>query len=172
MKFLAFNILVGAALAWLVLGGGGMPISLMSMLPSSTPVQTPVQQASAACPAEPTVGDASSLANQTPPNTAAPRLTRTEPVSEGPVRLPKREVLASLGREKSLVTTAVAAPPAAATAMTAEGRGAPSPSAAIRTEGSETSPTLEPTKPSLGRRDALMSLAESMELFSLERVAK
>ena len=144
MKFLAFNILVGGALAWLLLGGTGSSAALLAKLPSLIPGTEQVEQVAMSCPAP------GGLDTPTTAKTAvAAPLVQAAVASEpaGAMAEPRFDKPAA----SAAVLTVAAAKPA------------PSP-----TPGQ----TTEPQRVPVGRRDALMSLAENMELFSLERVAK
>lgn len=157
MKFLTFNILVGAALAWLVLGGGETPALLKSMLPASASAH----HLSADCPVNPPVEEASVAAARMDPPGPASDSERIETSFPDQTPPPDVKQLASRAPDRS--------PPAS-----------PAPPSGARTAAPVTGPDQEAAppsppsavEPSVGRRDALLSLAESMELFSLERVAK
>lgn len=166
MKFLAFNILVGAALAWLILGGGGAPMSLKSMLPGSASLQ----QVSAECPADPAAIEGPAGTTAALPISVSPASEHIEPASRDQERPTDRKQLASLERNQS----------ASKSGGTPGPRVSPAPRATVQAGAGLAPADAETSLPSSsstveaspGRRDALLSLAESMELFSLERVVK
>jgi hypothetical protein len=155
MKFLAFNILVGGALAWLVLGGGAIPGLLNSTFSSLASVQT----ASAECPVDQTVAAVQGATVESP--AIAPVLVseRDETTSADQAAVDQK-VLASSELEPRLPVSVSAS------------QGSPAAPESVHTGPITAPPSQAATRPSPGRRDALVSLAESMELFSLERIAK
>jgi hypothetical protein len=166
MKFLTFNILVGGALAWLLFDVG-LPTSLLSILPGSAPVQ----QVSTDCRALPSPTSTQARIAETNPDTSTAKSNPIETASVVQREAPKQE---TRGAARPLPTegeqiVSVGAPGGKASKIdsprTSLGTGPARDAATSPSDGLV-------VKVPVGRRDALLSLAENMELFSLERVVK
>ena len=156
MKFLTFNILVGGALAWLVLGGGEVPGLLKSVLPASASVHA----VSTDCPVKPMPEDGPGAQVQIPSVKSVPETERVERVFKDQTPELDRKVLASIKATRRNPTS----PPAS--------RAARNPRKPVHVEAISSAPREPVIQPSVGRRASVLSLAENMELYSLERVGK
>lgn len=150
MKFLTFNILVGAALAWLLLGGDGASALWASM----TPARDRIQSSAIDCPAT-TTGPA-----------------KLEAVTAKPAAATSSDV-GQVASAVSATGDANRSAPKSTTSDLPVSRADAVQVAAVDNpvEEGELPPSREAAGV-LSRGDSLRLLAENMELFSLERIGK
>ncbi len=148
MKFLTFNILVGAALAWLILGNDGAQALLASV---TTKAETIKETAVACSPsAARMAGQGAGIVPAVAPG--------AEPVKMEPAA---PTVTAALKTEDTKPASLLDTPNRGG-GLGAAGSEAVSPAKL----------SAPATVPAPNRREALRALAEGMELFSLERIGK
>jgi hypothetical protein len=161
MKFLAFNILVGAALAWLVFGRGEVPTVLASMLPISASAQA----MPAACPSHPAATEMEQVEVKKPSITTVTGKGEGGALSRRLAPKAGQEVLASVEIDRPGLKLNIE--PKVSRSMDQPDVNATQPDPEV-----VPSPGQPAEQRSRGRRDALLSLAENMELFSVERIVK
>lgn len=150
MKFLFFNTLVGGALAWLLLGGSTLNVGSFSWLAD----QGEASSARVACPAS-----------------ANPETTARRPMSEEMRGVTTAAATISDASASALAKSDVEPPVTPTTTVQPSAR----PDMVVGTSSDAYSPEAVAPKPlasALNRRDALLSLAERMELFSVERIVR